>query len=142
VIRQSDAEIALRLAAVEAECVSLNAFIAQAAVRGEDVEPLRQRRDILLNTRWALRNVERYREYGAIYSANYRRKRGPGVRQGRGARQDPASLYRPGEKESLRCPKCRALIVARDFDGAYCWQCGWHAVEVARPIPLEADEVM
>ena len=73
-IRQSDSEIALRLAATECECASLGAYLALARVRGEPDRELRRRRDKLLNTRWVLSHIEHYRCYSREYSRVYRRR--------------------------------------------------------------------
>ena len=71
-IRQSDASIALRLAAVVSEVASLDAFTALARTRGHDVRALRERREMLRKLRWRMQHVEHHREYGRHYSKRYR----------------------------------------------------------------------
>ena len=53
----------------------------------------------------------------------------------------PPSPLRAPPARAGRCPRCRARIVSRDWDGPACILCGWHSWAETRPMLLLTDEV-
>ena len=126
-----------RVAELEARTADLRARLAE---RPGDLD-LRHQLHTAVSALSRARHPERAR---AAYD-RYRRRRysgqytaAAGFTNRVGQVQNPSMLRAPVANGG-RCPRCSALIVSSDHDGPECYRCGWHGVEVARPLPMEVE---